>query len=250
MKKLLAILGVITCMIGLCACGQEDTVNFPFIEAQLVSDCESVVKGIDMAVSQGSAAIEQNVGNPVIYNGMLGWQSAIEDIGQFQATDGGTVSVNDDEIIVDVNVLGSKHNAVVEFVLDSSNSAQFDIVSITTNVEYSFGEVITKAVMNTVIGMGTVFVVLIFISLIISCFGFISKFDTKKQKSTQTAAPASTVASDPVVSQIAEKEELADDTELVAVIAAAIAAYEGSGSTDGFVVRSIRKSNKSKWQNA
>ena len=56
--------------------------------------------------------------------------------------------------------------------------------------------------------------------------------------------------SDPVVTQIAKKEELSDDTELVAVIAAAIAAYEGSGSTDGFVVRSIRKSNKSKWQNA
>ena len=46
------------------------------------------------------------------------------------------------------------------------------------------------------------------------------------------------------------EEELSDDTELVAVIAAAVAAYEGSGSTDGFVVRSIRKSNKSKWQNA
>ena len=40
--------------------------------------------------------------------------------------------------------------------------------------------------------------------------------------------------------QIEEKEELVDDTELVAVIAAAIAAYEGT-STDGFVVRSIRR---------
>ena len=39
-----------------------------------------------------------------------------------------------------------------------------------------------------------------------------------------------------------------DDGELVAVIAAAIAAYEGT-STDSFVVRSIRKANrkKEKW---
>ena len=37
-----------------------------------------------------------------------------------------------------------------------------------------------------------------------------------------------------------DAQELADDTELVAVIAAAIAAYEGT-STDGFVVRSIRR---------
>ena len=51
---------------------------------------------------------------------------------------------------------------------------------------------------------------------------------------------------------VVEAEEM-DDTELVAVISAAIAAYEadnGSASSDGFVVRSIRKVNKSKWQNA
>ena len=35
-----------------------------------------------------------------------------------------------------------------------------------------------------------------------------------------------------------------NDAALIAVIAAAIAAYEGSQSTDGFVVRSIRKSRR------
>ena len=102
-----------------------------------------------------------------------------------------------------------------------------------------------KALMNTVIGMGTVFAVLILISLIISCFTLISKFESKQKKKEEPAPAAA-----PVVEQIAAKEELSDDTELVAVIAAAVAAYEGAASTDGFVVRSIRKSNKSKWQNA
>ena len=51
-------------------------------------------------------------------------------------------------------------------------------------------------------------------------------------------------AMDNTISQIAEQEELVGNAELVAVIAAAIAAYEGSGSTDGFRVRSIRKVNK------
>ena len=45
-----------------------------------------------------------------------------------------------------------------------------------------------------------------------------------------------------------EETELADDLELVAVISAAIAAYEGSTSTEGFVVRSIKKSNKRSWK--
>ena len=45
----------------------------------------------------------------------------------------------------------------------------------------------------------------------------------------------------PVVEEVVD---YSDDLELVAVIAAAIAAYEGETSTDGFVVRSIRKVNK------
>ena len=43
--------------------------------------------------------------------------------------------------------------------------------------------------------------------------------------------------------QISANEDTAndDDTELAAVIAAAIAAYEGSKSASGYVVRSIRR---------
>ena len=41
-------------------------------------------------------------------------------------------------------------------------------------------------------------------------------------------------------------EDVSDDTELIAVIAAAIAAAEGT-STDGFQVRTIRKVKRKKW---
>ena len=40
---------------------------------------------------------------------------------------------------------------------------------------------------------------------------------------------------------VEEYEDEAGEQELVAVIAAAVAAYEGAASTDGFVVRSIRR---------
>mgnify|MGYP004638407307 CR=1 FL=1 len=56
------------------------------------------------------------------------------------------------------------------------------------------------------------------------------------------AAPAPVAA--PVVEPVVE--DVTDDGELVAVIAAAIAASEGKTSTDGFVVRSIRKINRRK----
>ena len=98
----------------------------------------------------------------------------------------------------------------------------------------------TKAALNTLIGMGTVFVMLIMISLIISLFNFIPKIQAAFSKKDKEEAK--NVGIDKAVTQIAAQEEPeADDTELVAVIAAAIAASEGAASTDGFVVRSIRK---------
>ena len=246
MKKLSAILGVIICMVGLCACGQDETADAS-VDEDVLATCESMIDAMSKIVEAGPAAIEQYVIDPVVYAGLQSLQDAMGDIGEFQNTDGGTVSSNNEGIVVEVNIIGSKHDAVAEFVLSESLE---ECYSITTNVTYSFGELMEKAALNTVIGMGTVFVVLVFISLIISCFKFFSNVGGKKQKKAETEKADSAAAAAPVVAQIQEREELADDTELAAVIAAAIAAYEGSGSTDGFVVRSIRKSNKSKWQNA
>lgn len=241
MKKLLVILGMITCMACLAACGEEEAQSGPISQEQAVQIGTTIVDQMNTIVSQG--AIEQYVDQPALYNGFLGWESALSDIGTYEGVSGGSVSFAEDEVIIKVNVLGSSHAADVEIILDSALATY---IGITTNVHYSTGEIMAKAGMNTLIGMGTVFVVLILISLFISCFTFISKFE-KRQKKQEAPAPA---AAAPVVEQIAAKEELSDDTELVAVIAAAIAAYEGAASTDGFVVRSIRKSNKSKWQNA
>ncbi len=250
MKKLFAILGMITCMFGLCACGQEETKTLSALEQSLLQMGEGTVIDMNTIVAQGE--VEQYAGNPAVYAGLTGWQEALEeDIGSLKGTDGGTVELNEEEMVatINVNVLGTDHNATMEIVFDYSSSMG-SYQSITTNVIYSTGEIMLKAAMNTLIGMGTVFVVLILISLIISSFTLISKIEEKKKKKASAKVVSNDVKTDPVVTQIAKKEELSDDTELVAVIAAAIAAYEGSGSTDGFVVRSIRKSNKSKWQNA
>ena len=107
---------------------------------------------------------------------------------------------------------------------------------------------IGDAGINTLICLAVVFTVLIFISFLISLFKYIPKLEaalSKKDKKTELAENAVVNT----VSQIEvkeEEEELSDDLELVAVITAAIAASAGT-STDGFVVRSIRRSNNSKW---
>ena len=100
-----------------------------------------------------------------------------------------------------------------------------------------------NAALNTVMGLGTVFVILIMLIFLISLFQFIpgsgaQEAKAKKKAAEEAAAPTpATVAAAPV--------QEADNSELIAVIAAAIAASEGT-STDGFVVRSIRKINRKK----
>jgi len=90
---------------------------------------------------------------------------------------------------------------------------------------------------NTLMGMGTVFVVLIVMMLIISCFSIIPKIQNAFAKGNNEGD--SKVATDGD-STTETSGNLADDGELVAVIAAAIAASENT-TTDGFVVRSIRR---------
>ena len=113
------------------------------------------------------------------------------------------------------------------------------------NVYYYTEENRKKAGLSTISGRGTVFVVLIFISFIISLFRFIPELE-KKFKNKKTAEPAKAPAPAPVPVAEPAAEEASDDAELVAVISAAIAAAEGT-SADGFVVRSIKRRKSNKW---
>ena len=108
----------------------------------------------------------------------------------------------------------------------------------------SMADKLKDAGINTLICIAVVFTVLIFIALIISLFKYINKAETaiaaRKSRKESDKNIAET-AIDNTISQItAKEEEELNDLELVAVIAAAIAAATGS-STDDFVVRSIRK---------
>lgn len=97
------------------------------------------------------------------------------------------------------------------------------------------------AVFNTVMGMGTVFVVLIFISLIISLFVYIPAAQ-EKLRSVFGHSKEENIAEEETVPEIPEEENLMNDEELVAVLMAAIAASsEGAVSADKLIVRSVRR---------
>ena len=130
-------------------------------------------------------------------------------------------------------------DATIEFKFDED----LNLESMDVSAKYTTAEILEKAGLNTVLGMGTVFVVLIFLAFLISLIKyippFVEKFTKKSPQPVQTATP--------VVAETAEEDtEYVDDLELVAVITAAIAAQTGT-STDGFVVRSIRRRPSNNW---
>lgn len=111
---------------------------------------------------------------------------------------------------------------------------------------------LADAGINTLIGVAVVFVALLFISYVISLFKYISVFE--KKRAAKKARKA--VQEEPAVEEVPAAEETAsetDDLELIAVITAAIQAYEeaqGNAVAGDLVVRSIRKIDKVKWQRA
>ena len=112
---------------------------------------------------------------------------------------------------------------------------------------YSKKELMGQAGMNTLLGMGTVFVVLIFISFIISLFKYLPKLFEKKSKEEKAEKEKSApVIPAPIPSFVpVGGENLAGDEELVAVITAAIYAAEAAkgntNSKDKLIVRSIKR---------
>lgn len=173
------------------------------------------------------------------------WMDISEGIGGFVEVlgDKATYEVTEEGFIGEVPVKMENKEILVKLDFSAISGA----VGVTFSEEGAGGgmgllSILKKAGINTLIGMGTVFCMLIFISLLIWLLGFVPKlFSGKKEE--KTTAPAPTAA--PVAEQIAERETAkTDDQELVAVIAAAIAAATGT-STDAFVVRSIRKVKRS-----
>ncbi|WP_313132171.1 OadG family protein [Anaerocolumna sp.] len=125
-------------------------------------------------------------------------------------------------------------------------------IVLAANASTSNMGLLSKALLNTVIGMGIVFVVLIFISYIISLLKYIPKLIEKFTNSGNSNNIE--IEKEPAIDYETSLEtgdsvdiSVTDNAELVAVITAAIMASMGNEvPNDGLIVRSIRKINRSR----
>ncbi len=290
MKKIVAMLCMLTCVFGLTACGSKEAISdmenkrcetakvmatdfvIPFMmnffddnvakqyqENYNVHELETLTENeisyylyfySTYGINYEFNAID--VDGIAVMNGITSFNGTYKSLGEVDVSNGLTAKseVSGDKIIVTVPITGSITDKngnlrTAEAELIFSNDIFLTVESCTLNLNQSMGELMGKAAMDTVMGMGTVFTVLILISLIIWAMGGIPKLQEKlKNKKKEEVQKLKEEAVDNTIAQIIEKEEqsvTADELELAAVIAAAVAAYEGAAGTDGFVVRSIRK---------
>lgn len=258
MKKLASLLCMVMLVLGLTACGSSeepattvvesayaDNLSLFIVETITGMSTEDLQYYIDMDADDLQTILDSS-GIPMtaeafqdVFNGYV---SDSETFGEYISTDSYELKGDEEEATHTTNLTFTSHPATITMVFDEDGI----VTSATIDPVLSTGEILQKAGLNTVIGMGTVFVVLIFISFIISLLpkvtGLVENIGKKKTAEVPKEAPKAAAPA-------AAEEELADDLELVAVISAAIAAYTGT-SSDDFVVRSIKRSKTNKWKRA
>lgn len=249
-RRVLTALCLVTALFALTACGstsaaQEETMSEQE-QSYMVQMAESTLRTLaemtDEQLAQTLKAAEKSK-DTAMSAGLTSWQGVKEDLGALVSIDSVTPVLAEDGYGADVEATFEKRGLTC-YIEISDDFTGYSAMSFTP--DYSVGEKLTKAGLNTLMGMGTVFVVLIFISFLISCFKYIHNWEESK-KAKEAPAPAPAPA--PVVVEEEAEEELTDDLELVAVITAAIAASENTPA-DGLVVRSIKRAPVSKWKRA
>lgn len=247
-KRLLSILTIIACMCLLCtvsvtsvsaASEEEMKKNYPLSGMQpYVEEWIGNWNSGDFSKVDEFNKQYQQYGMNIVYDATEeDYKELFDELGSFKKLE----ELNEDSISYDdTNVVikckGEFENKTVDytftFITDKGE------VTWIVEAEPTMGELVGKAGLNTLMGMGTVFCVLIFISFIISLFKVFNKAGSKKP---EAPAPAPVQNAEPAV-------VTADDNadEIAAVIAAAIAMYEEEEAmydvpSDGLFVRSIKK---------
>lgn len=239
-KKVSLLLCLAASMLTMAACGTDPTTvdyygtSYTELQEEAVDLAGEL---IDLTGTEKDTYIsaDADVSEKVFTKLAESWNTTVADLGASQGLGEIVVTKANGTVTVDQYVVFEEREVDIALVYNYDYELEsLEMTDASADLVYTLGEKMEKATLNTLMGLGTVFFVLILISLIIYAFRLIPYFTERlKAKETPAAEP---------VAEVSKEEEvvLTDDLELVAVITAAIAASEGA-SPDGFVVRSIHR---------
>ena len=252
-KQVLLVLCVVACLFSLTACGKTTDAGSsidPMAEESLKQQTVTLLEQmVSIPADQMNTIVEQNrkAGSEAVAAGLETYAGLEDDLGAYVSSGEGTVKEIDDGYEVTVDTVFEKRACAFSITITEDMTS---ITGMSFAPVYSLGENMEKAALNTLMGMGTVFIVLIFISLLISCFKYISVFENKK-KAPAPAAPAAPAPAAPApVALTTAAPAGTDDAEMerLAIMTAIIEHRRRTASSDSLVVRPIKRSAGNRWK--
>jgi len=264
--KYLAVLCLVACVFSLTACSEdphkvsysketeafvEDALKSENMEQTVAEYAQAQVEGMVEQIEFNAINIDREElqsyydEDPASYEYAKSYLEATKELGAYKDDYYDlTFEMDEDSVsmtgMLDFEKLDLKFNYSYDYVAQT--------MTLDFERELTIGEILQKAGMNTLLGMGTVFLVLILISLVIASLGILSNSeDTPKKENTTPAPKAPAVASTPVA-PVQTAAPLPDEVEMAIVIATAIAAAEEETGSDGYRVSSIKRAKNSKWR--
>ena len=271
MKKKLLLVALFSMLLCLTACSKEVILPADF-DANMYGN--AVLQMTDYAVQMDSQALTvfandaedyvtaEELGYEVdVYKELCsGTLVAREEAGQAVSMSGevqfSVSGIEKNIVTITIPVQYEKYIVNYEYTLVPNPKAEYNPEELKYNLtqvvvasQKSMGELMKEAGLNTIMGMGVVFLALIFISFVIALFKYLPCSGAKelKKKEAEKKVAAEKTA-DKVVAPVTTteaSENLMDNKELVAVITAAVMAASGSTSaitsSDTLIVRSIKR---------
>lgn len=237
LKKASSVFTAVVCAASITFSGATLVMADSEIDEQILTAITSTAEGLTQTIiplTDDEIAAYQASGDEFTESAMTAWVSVKDELGDLRSSGSAEVEYSDNEYVATVAVEFENEDANFIYVFDE------DVIptSLSVDIQYSFATTMKNAALNTLMGLGTVFVILAMLIFLISMFKYIPGSGAQQAKAKKEEEPA------PAAVPVQAVQET-DNSELIAVIAAAIAAAEGT-STDGFVVRSIRKINRKK----
>lgn len=229
MKKFISILAVMTCVFTLTACsGTTTTLEGEPLSTEesagLIAQGESMIDYLQLLAD--GTELDEQLDETVFKAALQSWENAITDIGEINGYENEyAVQSDKNEVSVNIGIIGSDHDANFVVVLNEKATSYDELyTSLTTNVTYSFAELMKQAALNTVLGMGTTFIVLILLAVLIYLFRYLPGLLGMNKKAEEAPAPKAA----PAVAAPAAAPAASVDNDVLVAIQAAITAYERS----------------------
>ena len=269
MKKFrILLVMMIAVVFSLTGCGPESALKYEIDRQSLIDNEKSTLEYM-LNLSDSGKKYTVAQGEEPYASAVSGLMTTNEEAGAYVSLKETKFTQNKDNIEIVLVCEFEKTEVEVSFVYEANEIYEYRDVyqnadsilpytptEITVQAVYPMSYYMKQAGSNTLLGMGTVFLVLIFISFIISFFKYIPKAMEKSEKKKiaklNAKAKAEIEKTQPQVEAPAaapvEKPNPMDDSELVAVITAAVyAAYAQGGnnvSKDTLIVRSISRARR------